>query len=79
MTDLPEARALSRDPRELNFDEAPADSEADTALRADIRRLGALLGQTLVRQEGQALLNLVDDARKALEQAGWFTGRQVRL
>ena len=26
----------------------------DAALRADIRRLGALLGQTLARQEGQA-------------------------
>ncbi len=49
----------------------PVAVAADEAeLRADVRRLGDLLGQTLVRQEGPAILELVEKVRKAVREGG---------
>ena len=55
---------------------------ADAALRADIRRLGHQLGDTLVRQHGQELLDTVEEVRhlaQRLRQTGSPTGVTAEL
>lgn len=42
----------------------------NSSLRSDVRTLGDLLGQSLVRQDGQALLNLVESVRKSVREGG---------
>ncbi|HEY0698419.1 MAG TPA: phosphoenolpyruvate carboxylase, partial [Micromonospora sp.] len=49
----------------------------DAALRADIRRLGTLLGQTLARQEGPPLLDLVEEIRALVRSDAEAAARRL--
>ncbi|MFF4204320.1 phosphoenolpyruvate carboxylase [Streptomyces sp. NPDC001668] len=50
----------------------------NAALRADIRRLGDLLGETLVRQEGPELLELVEKVRRLTREDGEAAAELLR-
>ena len=52
-------------------------SEPHDLLRRDIRQLGSLLGRTLVRQEGQDLLDLVEHVRRLVRSDRQATIRML--
>src|SRR5262249_7340268 len=53
------------------------DAVTDIDLRTDIRRLGVLLGHTLARQEGQPLLDLVEEVRGLVRTDGAAAARRL--
>jgi len=51
-------------------DSAGAIANDDSGLRADVRKLGDLLGESLIRQEGKDLPELVQAVREAVKNGG---------